>query len=384
LSSTDQSSSLEVPVPRRTERDVLVPRRILHLVNVVGGRGNGIVNVAVDLAIAQREDGHEVFMAGAAGQYTSLLTEHGVRYLPLEHSGGGGVNAARAVFGLARLIRRHRIEIVHAHNMTGAIVARLASGSSGLGRRSARVVTTVHNSWSPHAELMRVGHRVIAVTAAVRDTMIARGIPAQKIAVVLNGPIGTTRSPDEYGPLPPVTLRRPAVLSVAGMYERKGIRDLIDAAALLRARVPDAVVYLVGDGPDRQVFEAYAKERGVADRVEFLGFRADVLELMRAADVFVLASHAEAGPLVVVEARSVGTPVVATAAEGVSEMLDNGEAGLLVPPRDPAALADALARVLLDQALAAQLREAGLSGCERFHVSRMARETVDVYQELLA
>jgi glycosyltransferase involved in cell wall biosynthesis len=364
------------------------PLRILHLANDLLSVGNGIVHVMVDLAIEQRRVGHDVTVGAADGEFAELLRANGVRHVVLPQKGVR--HAAAAVARLAELIRRERVDIIHAHMVSGALAARLAV----LGSRT-RVITHVHNSWQRHATFMGAGHRVIAVSEAVRQEMVQRGVPAERISTVLNGTLGSKRDealkysrkemPQEgdVGSVRPVMLKHPALLTVAGMYHRKGIGDLLEATALLRKNVEGVTVYLAGEGPDRSEFEARARERGLGECVVFLGYRPDARDLMRQADVFVLASREDPNPLVIAEARAAGVPIVATAVGGIPESLEGGRAGLLVPPREPRALSEALARVLLDEALRERLSRAASENLEWLDVRRMADDTLAVYRRAL-
>jgi glycosyltransferase involved in cell wall biosynthesis len=350
--------------------------RIVHLLNELAQLGNGIVNVAIDLAVDQSRSGHDVTVAAPRGAYAELLRANGVKHYILEPP--SGLRPLRGAMRLRSYVRRNRPDIIHAHMMSGAVTGRLACV-----RTKTALVTTVHNSWQRHAVLMRLGHRVIAVSDAVRSDMIGRGVPEGRIETVLNGTIGTVRAPAGEWPAP-ITLGHPNVLTVAGMFERKGIADLIEATALVRERVPTVTTYLVGDGADRMTFERLAHERGLGGSVVFLGFRADVEEMMRQADVFVLASHADSNPLVIPEARAAGLPIVATRVDGIPESLDDGDAGLLVPPRSPDALANAITGLLLDSAHRERLRAASQRNLERLTVRRMASETLSVYRRAIS
>ncbi|HMI58210.1 MAG TPA: glycosyltransferase family 4 protein, partial [Gemmatimonadaceae bacterium] len=367
------------PGPRRTSGPVKPADsasgeklHIVHLLNELAQLGNGIVNVAIDLAVEHARAGHHVTVAAPDGAYAELLRANGVQHFLLEPS--GGVRPLTAMFKLRGFIKRSGTQIVHAHMMKGAVIGRLACTGT-----KARLVTTVHNSWQRHAVLMRLGHRVIAVSDAVRSDMIERGVPANRIETVLNGTIGTLRAPAGVPPVP-VTLNHPNVVTVAGMYVRKGIADLIEATAMVRERVPTVTTYILGDGPDRAHFEQLARERGIGGSVVFLGFRADAELVMKQADVFVLASHADPNPLVIPEARAAGLPIVATRVDGIPESLDGGDAGLLVPPHAPDALANAIAGLLLAPEQRSRLRAAALRNLERLTVRRMAGETLDVYR----
>jgi len=346
--------------------------RILHLSNGLDCVGNGIINIMVDLALAQRRLGHAVTIAAPKGEYVELLRAHGVQHVDVPQR--GLANALRATARVRALVTTERVDIVHAHMMSGAVVGRLAVAGT-----RARLVTALQSSFKPHSVLMGLGHLAIAPSDAVRREMRSRGIPARRMVTVLNGTVGSLRS---SRPVEPIDLQHPAVLTVAGMYVRKGIEDLLLAAEMLRGRVPDVKLYLAGEGPDRGRFEALARRRGLENVAVFLGYRPDASELMRQADVFVLASHADPNPLVISEACAAGVPIVASSAGGIGEALDGGRAGVLVPPGNPRALAEGLASVLLSPDLQARLRQSATTNTARLSVERMARETIAAYRAL--
>ncbi len=351
--------------------------KIIHLANHAQNVGNGIVNMMVDLACMQARAGHDVTVASTGGGHEALLAREGVRHVLLAQAPRPSRLPAM-IAGFNRLIAQYDPDVVHAHMITGALIARF----SALRRRFV-LVTTVHNEFQKSATLMRVGDRVVAVSEAVAIAMARRGIPRTRLGVIGNGTIGTPRLAHTPVPDEP-QLAHPCIVTVAGMNERKGIRDLLHAFALLRKRVPDAVLYLVGDGPDRAVMEALAQQLGVAEHAHFTGFVADPRAYLAQADVFTLASHAEPGALVLCEAREAGRAIVGTRVGGIPEMLDDGEAGLLVPPANPVELAEALGLLLIDRVAHAALMARSRQNCERFNVQRVSDDYVSVYERALA
>lgn len=348
--------------------------KILHLVNHLHNCGNGIVNVVVDLAVEQRRSGHDVIVASSGGEFVALLEANDVRHVMLPQTNHQSLSA---LGHLILLVRREHIDIVHAHMMTGALIARLATTFT-----HTKVVTTLHNTWQRHAFLMRLGHCVIAVSSAVKQEMINRGIPARKLHIVLNGTLGSTRN-DVLVTHAPIFFQHPAILTVSGLYIRKGISDLINATVLLREHIPEVRVYIAGKGPDYSLFEEQVQALGLSENVVFLGFRSDVVNLLQQADVFVLASHADPNPLVISEARNAGVPVVATAVDGIPESLEQGRAGVLVPPHSPPAISDALRQILCNPSLQKQLSQAGSQNLELMQVRRVSDETLNVYKKAL-
>src|SRR5262249_49398426 len=182
---------------------------------------------------------------------------------------------------------------------------------------------------------------------------------------------GATGSPRLSRPAPAAkVLQRPAIVFVGGLHPRKGVEDLIAAFKVLSARASRAYLYLVGDGPYRGAYQELASQTGFGDRIQFCGFQADPRPYLLGCDLFVLASHAEPGALVLLEAREAGCAIIATSVGGNPEMLDGGKAGILVPPRRFDLLANAIIEVLNDRTLLAGLRARSRLNLDHFTVDR--------------
>ena len=351
--------------------------RILHLVNHIQITGNGIVNVAVDLACLQAASGATVAVASGGGDFDGLLARNAVKLINFEQRATRPSSLLMLPTRWRKIIREFRPDIVHAHMVAGAVIARTLRGS-----QSYRIVTTVHNEHESKAKLMALGDRVITVSNSNLDSMVRRGVSRAKLRVVVNGTLGSPRSralPDDAE-----AFHHPAILTVAGMYERKGISDLMLAFEKIAGKNTEAHLYIAGEGPDRGKFEAMAKTFASKDRIHFLGFREQPQALMRSADVFVLASRREPFGLVITEAMEVGCPVVGSDVDGIPEILGrDGEFGVLVPPSNPARLAEAIERVLSSSAERTRLSEASRERAKAFAVRRVVSETDAVYQELL-
>jgi glycosyltransferase involved in cell wall biosynthesis len=170
------------------------------------------------------------------------------------------------------------------------------------------------------------------------------------------------------------------VLTPARLHPQKGHTFLIAAAA----EVPGVTFAFAGDGPLRQALETQAREQGVADRCVFLGERDDVPQLLAAADLVVLPSLFEGLPVSVLEAMAAERPVIATAIGGTDEAITTEVTGLLVPPRDPSALAAAIRRLQGDPELSRRLAEAARGRVERsFSADATAREIMRIYDEAI-
>ena len=357
------------------------PLKIIHLANHVLEIGNGIVNVMVDLACCQADAGHQVVVASAGGEYEALLARHGVRHIRLEQE-PKVTKLLSMCWWLNRIISAEKPDIIHAHMMTGMLISRLIRFG-----RAYRLVSTVHNEFQRSATVMGFADRVVAVGSAVAASMARRGVPAGRLRTIANGTINSPRRPRRESLSPPAVatmeLSHPNVMTVAGMYHRKGIGVLLNAFASVEATMPPAHLYLVGDGPDRTEFEAQSASLGLTDRVHFLGFQADIPGLLAQADVFTLASLRDPFPLVVIEAREAGCAIVASNVDGIPEAVGFGGAGVLVPPGDAPALSSALQTMLSSETERQAWRARARANLEWLYVDRVNREYLSVYEEVL-
>ncbi|MGO4109166.1 glycosyltransferase family 4 protein [Paenibacillus sp. YAF4_2] len=349
--------------------------KIVHIANHVQEVGNGIVNVMVDLACEQAKMGNEVIVVSGGGSYEELLNQYDVVHYKLDQT-RKPAPMLRAFFQFRALMKRVRPDIIHAHMMTGALLSRYLKGLN-----SYKIVTHVHNEFQKNADLMRVGDAVIAVSNAVAESMAARGIKESKLKVVRNGTVGSPRKIHVSSML---DLKGSIIVTVAGLYTRKGIGDLIEAFDRIAAKVEDVRLYIVGEGPDRTLFEKMAGLSIYRNQIKFEGFQLDPASYMQAADVFVLASHKDPFPLVLIEAREAGCAIVATDVDGIPEALDHGGSGVLVPPKQPALLAEAIIELLEDTKKREYFRERAKQGLEFYQVQRVAEETLHIYREVLS
>ncbi|HXH07673.1 MAG TPA: glycosyltransferase [Vicinamibacterales bacterium] len=222
-------------------------------------------------------------------------------------------------------------------------------------------------------------HRVVANSQAAATRLRTEGLPARKTVVIPNG-IDLDRFAER---LPSARPRR--ILMVSVLREEKRGDVLVRAAPAVLARFPDAEFVVAGDGPCRAPLADLARDLGVADRFHFLGHRDDVVEVLAAADLFVLPSRSEASPNAVIEAMAAGLPVVASAAGGIVELVEDGRTGRLVPPGDAGALAAALCELMADPARAAAMgRAARALVAARHPMARMVAAFEELYLTELA
>jgi glycosyltransferase involved in cell wall biosynthesis len=355
--------------------------KIVHCAPHCDEVGNGVVNVAVDLACKQGAAGHSVAFISNKGSLDGLLKAHGVQHIEVDQVSRRVGSAWRSFRAIRRALLSFRPDVVHAHMVPGVILARLARlAGSGLGFR---LVTTVHNSPKPQAILMGLGDVVIAVSESVAQSMNRRGVPARKLRVVKNGPLGSPRR-GHSRLLNAVHLQRPAVTTVARLFSQKGIDDLITAFAEASKVSPEASLYIVGEGPERAKFEKQAAATECAKRIHFVGFVPDPRIYLKETDIFVLASRSDPAPLVIPEAREAGCAIIATAVDGIPEGLDHGRAGILVPPSDPMVLAARLKTLLTNPEETARWRARASTNLSWLQLDRLNDETIAIYKEALA
>jgi glycosyltransferase involved in cell wall biosynthesis len=322
----------------------------------------GAQTYVAQLADALVDDFDVVVAAYGPGPLAQAVTDAGARFVALEHV-RRPLSPWHDVLGLVelvRLFRRERPAIVHANSSKAGVLARLAAA---LTRVRSRIFTVHGWASSAHsglaARLYELADRAMAplttlticVSKSEREAGLARHLCRENRTIV---------SPNAVA-LRPVRSARPSnrasLISVGRLKAPKDFSTLLSAARHLDPRSFELAV--VGDGPERDLLENEARAAGLGEAVSFLGEREDVLALVDDADVFVLSTRSEGMPMSVLEALAGGKPVVATAVGGVPELVVHGETGLLVPPEDAAALADAIGTLVADRELRERFGEAG-------------------------
>lgn len=286
-------------------------------------------------------------------------------------------------------------DLVHAHGVRAGLAAGAAARSDAV----SHLVVTVHNAVFEPGPTRRgaetVANRMLALLAETRICVsedlarAARAAAPAKAGSVLVIPVGSDTTPPapetveaaraELGLAP----SQPLIASVGRLDPQKGFDLLVEAASRLDGS-PAPLIVICGEGPERPELERRIAALEVGARVRLLGNRRDVKAVIAAADAFCMPSRWEGSPLALHEALAAGRPVVATAVGGIPELLAFGEAGLLVPPEDPAALAAALTRLLSDPALSDRLSARSTEAAAAWpDAAATARRVVDVYEELL-
>jgi sugar transferase (PEP-CTERM/EpsH1 system associated) len=280
---------------------------------------------------------------------------------------------------LVALFRRWRPGVVHTHDQRALFYA----GPAAWLARVPLIVHTRHGR-DVHATsrqtmmircLSKLVHRFVCVSEEVAELSREQGMGGARLCTIKNGiDLSRFRSvgPDPAGP----------VVTVARLSPEKDVANLVTAVALAAKQGPELRVVVAGGGPCLAELQQLAAELGVADRMTFLGEVGDVPALLAGARMFVLPSRSEGIPLTALEAMACGLPVVATRVGGLPEVVDDRVTGLLVPPGDPAALANALVAIWEDPEGGERMGRAGRRRAEeRFDVRRMVAEYEALYAE---
>jgi glycosyltransferase involved in cell wall biosynthesis len=340
--------------------------------------------------------GHDVHVAlsprSPLVEELRAIPKQNIVTLPLRNA----LDAASAL-ELARLISKRKIEVVHAHMARDYPLAAYAARRN----RSSRLIITRHVLFPLsrlHGVTLSNVSRVIAVSAAVARRLGEQQIfPDDKIVTVLNG-IDVDRFAQVTLALSKDACRRKLELPPDGLLvgtvgeinPLKGHGDFVRAAAIVADRFPGLHFIIAGEDTSatREHLSALQQligELGLEKRVHHFGRLDDIADVYCALDLFVSASHSESFGLAIAEAMACGVPVVATATEGASEIINDGVTGLLVPVGNAGSLAEAMIQLLEKADKRAGLAQAAkVAVRERFSLERMVRETEQVYSDALS
>jgi glycosyltransferase involved in cell wall biosynthesis len=302
------------------------------------------------------------------------------------------LNTAQQIFRLARWFKRNRVDLVHVHDFystmlvvpaaklvgTKVIVGRLDLAHwHGLARRAV------------HAQFSRMADHVVANAEAIRRMVVREEYVApSRVSVIHNGldlPRFDARMREGLKSPVPETGGAPVVLHVANMnHPVKRQEDLLLALAMLRHEGQDLHAFFVGDGPRRAELEKYAAELGVGDIAHFLGHRTDVPALYARAAMGVLCSTAEGMSNAVMEGMAAGLPMVVTAVGGNTDLIEDGERGLVVQAQQPAQMVRAFRRLLAQPEKARDMGAAARGFVRReLSLERMVQRHDELYRKVI-
>lgn len=347
-----------------------MPTRILYV--ITKANFGGAQRYVYHLATAARDAGHDVIVAvGEEGILAKKLETEHIRVIRIglrqRTTFIGDILSFGSLFSLIKIFRSEHPDVVHVNSAKAGGLGSLAARIAGV----PRIIFTAHG-WefnAPRNPLSKIGirffswltilfaHRTIAVSEAVRRDVRWWPGAYQRIVVIPNG-IDCPRF------LPREEARAHIAPRVVGHYwvgmtselnPTKRIEDAIRAFALLVPKHPEAILVLLGEGRERAKLEDLIRDQHLRGHVSLVGFRSNAPELLKAFDLFLQTSVSEALSIALLEAGCAGLPVVATRVGGIPEIIPDDDHGLLVPPRNPKAIATAIESLMNDPQHAAEL-----------------------------
>ncbi len=370
------------------------PIRILHVIDkftMDGVNPSSCSRLFAEWIPQHDPAGFQVEVAGlrpadAAGRY---LEAQGIKV----HYISEGKFSPKNISAIARLARSGRFDLLHLHGYSSANFGRIAARRLG-------IPSVMHE----HAVLKVLPHQfvidwllrgktdvAVAVSQAVKQFLIkGRSVPEEKIRVIWNGV--RLSAFQQVDPEKVAAFRKsyrlPAQARLVGtvtrLREEKGNAYFIEAAAQIASQAPNVYFILIGDGPLRAQLEQQAERLGIANRVIFTGFVADIPPALAALDVVVIPSLREGFGLALAEAMAAAKPVVASHVGGLAELATHEENALLVPPADATALARAILRLLKEGTLAQRLAQKAAEQSQRFSIETNVKALEQLYEELVA
>jgi glycosyltransferase involved in cell wall biosynthesis len=364
--------------------DASRPLRVCYVIWSLGLGGAEQIVIRLATGLDRRRFEPLVVCLNEPGPFADHVTRQGIEVVALHKRGPWDL---WVVWRLVRLMRARQVALVHTHlwgaNLWGRLAACLA--------RVPVIIATEHShdTWKGHMHflldrvLARWTRRLVAVSHPVREFYEAHGIGRGRWQIIHNGV--------EPGPAPQRTRDgrykalgvgrdEPVVGFVGRLVSARAPGVFVEAVARARHHIPSLRALIVGEGPLRQEVELQVHRLGLERRVTLLGMRQDVPEWLAGLDALVFCSEREGCSLAMLEAMAMGVPVVATQVGGTLEVIESEVSGLLVPPRQPQALADRIVELLNSPAKAAAIRTAARQRVEQhFSLRRMIEEHERLY-----
>ncbi len=358
--------------------------------------------ILLSLAKHLKETGHRVIIVSPGkGEFVDVCRElgHEVVVIPLKKT-----YDLMAVLRISRLIKKEKIDIVHSHGLLVNIISRLASYLSGcpivntihviqhLSSNSAGVSRRIRNMYYRTLDNFTSGfcRKVITVSDAVKRDLLKQGLEEDKLVTIPNGieenPLGEAIP---LGVLPSGCGENEKIVGLVGrIAPLKGHDDFITAVKILMSSNPGLKFLIVGEdiahgGRYLNNLKERVKKEGLEGRVIFTGFVKSIRKVMADFAVLTLPAWEEPFGLVILEAMSLGVPVVATNAGGIPEIIKDNVNGLLIPPRSPGKLSEAILKILNNKNLATRLAQEGLNTVKYYTARRMAKSIEDVYRNVI-
>lgn len=354
----------------------------------------GISVYVAGLARGLQQKGHELAVVSAGGWLEKRLAADGIRHYQLSCNTSSELNPRLWIWVFPRLlkiIRADRPDLLHAHTRVMQVMAWACNQVTGV-----PFVTTCHGLYR-----FRIGRRyfrcwgrsVMAISDATMHRLVRQYklAPPHQVVLVWNGvDVDSLQQPPSAGEAARFRQMHglngdPVLGAICRLSPVKGLDTFLRAIPSLLLRFPRLQVLLVGDGPSRDGLVRLAYELKIADHVVIAHSVEDTRVPLALMQVFVASAYREGFGLSIVEAMAAGVPVVSADAGGPASIIEQGKSGLLVPPRDPRALEEAIATLLGDSSLRARIAQAARERArEKYDMKRVVREVEEVYRHAVA
>lgn len=383
--------------------------RILHIITRLDRGGSPENTLLTLIGLADRFDFTLVYglTQDFPRELFNLAKEKGVRfiYLPCLVRGISPVNDLKAFFSLFSLIKKEKFDIIHTHTSKAGILGRLAAKMAGSRNYYPILVHTPHGHifygyygivlsklfliferWA-----VNFTDKIITLTEKGIDEHLQLGVGKDRSKFVAI-PSGVDLNKIADFKIDPAAKREelgiPENIRLVGSAGRlepvKGYKYFVEASKKVKESVPDCLFLLIGDGSLREELQRQIESLNLQQSFRILGWRDDINEIISFLDIFVLSSLNEGMGRVLVEAMAMGKPVVATNVGGIPSVVVDGETGILVPPRNPEALTEAIISLLRNPEKMKKMGEAGKERAKFFSVEVMIEKTEKLYEELLS
>lgn len=344
----------------------------------------GTENVVLQMCRILQPKVGKIIVCSCGGVNEAKLQEMGITHYTIADIESKSPKTILTVLAaVSRIIRQENITVVHTHHRMAAFYTRLLRYFHKI-----TAVNTSHNTFTDKRALTRFalsGSNLIACGEMVKKNLMeAYDIPEQRVTVIHNA---VEAFQGELCADEALTELRQAGYALVGnvgrLSEQKGMSYFLQSLPAVKESYPMVKFVVVGDGEDREQLEKLTDELGIREDVLFLGYRSDIRNVMSQMDFLVLSSLWEGLPLTPIEAFSMGKTVVGTAVDGTVEVIENEKNGLLIPPRDPKAIAEGVVRLLKDPALREQFETAALETyTKEFSFDIYTRRVETFYEEL--
>jgi len=298
-----------------------------------------------------------------------------------------------SAFQMYRYMRKNHFQIVHTHSTEAGVAGRIAAYLAGV----PIIIHTIHGI--PFIEgrnlflrsfllfwertMSKVTTKFESIADIITKKFLEKGVGKDDQYITIYSGVDTEKCRDSQLLNLNIPSDHSKVLMASRLTKGKGFEELIQAAKKISRQKKKVSFLIAGEGKLKQRIEKSIHDNGLQDHFLLLGYRKDLYRVMKSADLFVLPSHAEGTPRVITEAMAVGLPIIATSVGGIPEQVEDGKNGLLIEPKNPDQLAEAILRLLNDRELRLQMGREGYKKAQRFSLSRMLKDVDALYKGLL-